>query len=105
MTGEPAAVGLGENAFVIVGRFSTVSVPLAAAALLPPLAVARPPAATVFTWLPATVPITLTVTVHEPFAGIVPPESATEVPAATAVTVPPQLLTPAGEASFEMPAG
>src|SRR4051812_26044636 len=104
MTGEPAAVGLVENALVIVGRFSTVSLPLAAATLLPPLAVARPPAATLFTWLPARVPIPLTVTVHEPFAGMVPPDSPTEGPAPVAVTVPPQLLAPAGEASFVIPA-
>ena len=39
--------------------------------------------------------VTVTVTVHEPLAGIVPPESATLAPPLAAVTVPPaQVVAP-----------
>ena len=48
----------------------------------------------------------MTLTVHEPFAGIVAPESATVLPAPAAVTVPPtQVVAPAGVAVFARPAG
>src|SRR5688500_11059183 len=86
----PMAIGLGANAFENVGRASTASVSLAAATLLPALAVVRPPAGIVLTRLPAVVGVTFTVTVHEPFAGMVPPESATDAPLLAAVTVPEQ---------------
>src|SRR5439155_22240646 len=48
----------------------------------------------------------LTVTVHEPLAGIVPPESATLVALLTAVTVPPaHVVAPLAAAVFTRFAG
>ena len=45
--------------------------------------------------------VTLTVTLHEPLAGIVAPESATLAPALTAVTVPPaQVVAPEAGLAF-----
>ena len=50
--------------------------------------------------------VTLTVTVHEPLAGIVPPESATLLALFAAVTVPPaHVVAPLAAAVFTIPAG
>src|SRR6478735_11095675 len=99
----PTAPGFGANDLEIVGRAATVSVSLAASALLPALVVVSPPAAMVLASAPEAVAVTLTVTVHEPFAGITPPESATLEPPFAAVTVPEQPappMAPAGVAVF-----
>ncbi len=49
---------------------------------------------------------TLTVTVHEPLAGMLAPESATLLPLLAAVTVPPaHVVAPLATAVFTRPAG
>ena len=79
-----------------------MSVALAGALLAPALVLVTAPAGIVFACAPAVLPVTFTVTVHDPLAGTVPPASATELPPAVAVTVPPQVVAPAGVAAFTM---
>src|SRR5690349_6588083 len=99
-------MGFGAKDLASVGRARTVSVSVAAAALVPPLAVVRPPAAIVFTRVPAAADTTFTVTVHEPLAGMAPPESATDGPPSAAVTVPPaHVVVPVAGVAFTSPAG
>jgi len=96
----------GENTLVAVTSFSTVKVELPAVVFEPAFVVVRPPAGIELANAPALEPWTLTVTVHEPLAGIVPPESATLVPLFAAVTVPPaQVVAPEADAVFVRPAG
>src|SRR5450432_338228 len=58
----------GVKDLATVSALLTESVALAATRLAPALPVVSPPAATVFTWPPVVDAVTLTVTVHEPFA-------------------------------------
>src|SRR6185503_20688881 len=102
----PMAMDAGANDFDTESELRTSSVALAAARFEPAFVVVRPPAAMVFTYGFGVALVTLTVTVHEPLAGMVAPESATEVPALAAVTVPPaHVVAPAGVAVFTRPAG
>src|SRR5438270_453769 len=68
----------GANAFATVSALSTVRLALAAAVLAPAFVVVSAPAAIVLLYVAGVALVTLTVTVHEPLAGIVAPESATE---------------------------
>jgi hypothetical protein len=96
----------GPKAFVTVSAEAMSSVPLAAARLAPALAVVSAPAPNVFVYEPGVAPVTFTVTVHEPLAGIVPPESATLAPPFAAVTTPPaHVVAPEADAVFTRPAG
>ena len=97
----PAPISAGAYDFETAGRATTVNVALAATGLLPALVLVTAPAAIVLACAPGVLPVTFTVTVHEPPAGTVAPESATELPPAAAVTVPPaQVVAPAGVAVF-----
>jgi hypothetical protein len=49
--------------------------------------------------------VTLTVTVHDPLAGIVAPARVNPVPLGAAVTLPPHVVAPAGAAVLTRPAG
>src|SRR5476649_2339991 len=85
----------GANALATASAVATVSVSLAAALLAPALVVVSAPAAIVLVWLPDAALVTLTVTVHEPLAGMVAPESETLFALLTAVTTPPaQVVAP-----------
>ena len=76
------------------------------AVVAPALVVVTAPAAMVFVYEPGVALVTLTVTVHEPLAGIVPAESATLLPLFAAVTVPPaHVVAPLAAAVFTIPAG
>src|SRR6185503_586913 len=102
----PVPMADAENAFATVSAEFTVSDPLPAAVLAPALEVVRPPAAMLLAYVPTVAEVTFTVTVQEPFAGIVAPESATLVPLLAAVTVPPaQVVAPEAEAVFTRLAG
>ena len=68
------------NAFATESAAFTVSEAFAAAVLAPALAEVSAPAAIELLYVPGVALVTLTVTVHEPPAGMVPPESATLVP-------------------------
>ena len=97
---------LAANAFATVSPALTVSVALAAAPLLPELAVVTAPIAIELLYVPAIALVTFTVTVQEPDAGIVPPESATLVPPLVAVTAPPaQLVAPVAGVALTRPGG
>ena len=87
--------GFGLNTLLTKGR-PTDSVLVAAVAELPALVVVTAPEARVLLKAPlVAVALTLTLTVHEPLAGMVPLESATEVPPLAAVTIPPaQVVAP-----------
>ena len=75
---------------------STVKVPLAEAPVGALAELMRP---VLLTNAPAVAACTLTVTTHEPLAGIVAPVSVREVPPLAALTEPPgQLVLPAGVA-------
>ena len=82
-------IDAGEKLFAIDGAPLTVSDALALAVFAPALAVASAPTAIVSLYVPGVELVTLTVTVHEPLAGIVPPESAALAPPFAAVTAPP----------------
>lgn len=70
--------------------------------LVPPVTVSPPVGMVLVTvW----VAVTLTVTVQLPLSGIVPPLNATEPPLAAAVTVPPQVVAPAGVPVLVIPVG
>ncbi len=100
---EPGAMELGAKAFAIVGRAETVSVAVGPA-VVPAFVVVTVPV--VLAYVPPAALVTLTVTVHEPFAGTVPPESTRLVPPLAAVTVPPtQLVAGEADAVFTIPAG
>ena len=97
-----APMAVGEKALVTIGRESTVSVALPAAAV--PVSVVTGPVE--LRYAPAAALVTLTVTMQEPLAGTVPAESATLVPLLAAVTVPAvHVVAPAGVAVFTSPAG
>ena len=81
----PIKPGLTLNALATVGGANTVNVPLAGDAE-PAFPVVIAPV--VLTYVAAVVLVTLTVTVHEPLAGIVPFDNATEVPPLVALTLP-----------------
>ncbi len=56
-------------------------------------------------YAPGAVIFTLTVTVQEVDAAKVAPLSVKLVPPGAAVTLPPQVVAPEGDAAFTMPAG
>ena len=85
---------LGANDLATVSAPSTVSDPLTAPVFAPAFVLVMPPPAMVLLYAPATAAVTVTVTVHEPPAGIVPPESATLPPPLAAVTAPPHVVAP-----------
>jgi len=90
----PALMEIGAKILVrVTAVFPLVMVKVAtAAAALLPVLVCNAPAASVFTKLPAVAPVTDSVTVQEPLAGIAPPVNvAVELPA-KAVTTPPHVL-------------
>ncbi len=96
----------GVNDLATVSAFNTVRLALAAAVLAPAFVVVSAPEAIVLLYVAGVALVTLTVTVHEPLAGIVAPESASEVPLFAAVTVPPaQVVAPEAEAVFTRLAG
>ena len=96
----------GAKDFATTGPASTFKVALPATVLAPAFAVVSAPMAMEFAYAPAAADCTLTVTVHEPPAGIVPPESATVVPLFAAVTVPPaHVVAPDADTVLVMPTG
>ena len=96
----------GAKALATVSPLSTVIDALAAAVLAPAFVVVRPPIAMVLLYVFAEALVTVTVTVHEPLAGMVAPESAALVPAFAAVTVPPaQVVAPEAGVAFTRPPG
>jgi hypothetical protein len=89
-----------------VGSGATVNVPEIGVALLPPLVVTSAPAGIVFVNAPAVVPVTVTVTAHDPLAGIDPPERLNVLPFAAATTAPPvHVVEAAGAVALRIPAG
>ena len=82
-----------------------VSVSLAAARFAPALVVVSAPIGKVLVNEPGAAPVTFTVTVHDPPAGMVAPESCTLLPLLAAVTTPPQVVAPPAAAVFTRPAG
>jgi hypothetical protein len=99
----PGPTSEGLKPLAIAGRARTVSVAEAAAAV-PALLVATLPVELLYD--PAAAEVTFTVTVQEPFAGMVAPASCTLVPLFAAVTVPaPQVVAPLADAVFTSPAG
>ena len=87
----PALIVAGlKDLLSVGGTFGTIGMTVKAAiagATLLPLLVCSAPAASVLMKLPAPDAVTLTVTVHEPLAGIEPPVTVTVELPATAVTV------------------
>ena len=93
----------GLNAFVTVGRASTVSVADAPAAV-PAFVVVTMPVELLYD--PVLAEVTFTVTVHEPLAGTVPDASATLPPLFAAVTLPaPHVVAPLAAAVLTRFAG
>ncbi len=105
---SPMATKGGENAFVTpTTTVTTVRVAAAGAMFPPPLSVVTPPGGMTFSWLPAALAVTTTVTVQLPFRGIVPPASATvpavwlTVPEQVVAAVPPTVFSLAGSVSVK----
>src|SRR5476649_1531933 len=74
----------------------TVSEALAARVLAPALVEVTAPIGKVLLYVAGVALVTLTVTVHEPPAGMLPPLSATLGPLLAPVTTPPHVVAPAG---------
>jgi len=96
------ATTMGANPFPITGAATTTKLADAVFPDPPSVAATGPDTATL---VPASVPRTLTVSVHDPEAGIVPPASEIDELLSTAVGTPPhELASPFGDATTR-PAG
>ena len=95
----------GVKDLATVSAFRTVRLAFAAAVLAPAFVVVSAPAAIELLYVAAVPLVTVTVTVHEPLAGIVPPESATLPPPLAAVTAPAHVVAPFAGVAFTRFAG
>ena len=95
----------GAKPFETDSEAAITSVSLAAARLAPALVVVSAPIGNVLVNDPGATPVTFTVTVHDPLAGMVPPASCTVLPLLAAVTTPPQVVAPPAAAVLVRPAG
>src|SRR5262252_1398887 len=102
----PVPMEAGVKDLAAVRPASTVRLELAAAVLAPALVESTPPTGIVLVDVPAAALVTVTVTVQEPFAGMVPLASARVPPPLAAVTVPtPHVVAPPAGVAFTTPAG
>ncbi len=105
----PGMIGVGENCLAMPGGDTAVSVAFAVPVVVVPVSVVdRNPL--MFRCGPAVVAVTLTLTVHDPLAGIVPPVGVPKLrlvdPATGAQLGPPvQVVLAAGVAATCRPAG
>src|ERR1700750_3445720 len=100
---RPRPMATGAKAFAAVGCARTVSEPDALGAVPAFVVVIAP---VLFTYEPAAALVTLTVTVHAPFAGTVAAARSTPLPPLAAVTVAPaHVVAPEADAVFTRPAG
>ena len=91
----PARIGVGLNPLAMDGGTSAVRLALPTLLMLVPLSVVESVPLTLPCG-PALTAVTLTLTVHEPLAGIVPPLNVNDVAAAAGAHVPPQVVLAAG---------
>src|SRR5947209_14509805 len=97
-------IGEGLNCLAMTGGRMAVRLAVATLVMFVPLSVVDSVPLTLPCG-PAVVAVTLTLTVHDPLAGIVPPLKVSEVAAAAGAQVPPQVVAAAGVAATCTPDG
>src|SRR5947209_9940250 len=100
----PATIGVGLNCFAMIGGTMAVRLAVPTLLIVEPLSVVDSVRLTLPCG-PAVVAMTLTLTLHDAFAGMTPPLNVIDVAAAAGAHVPPHVVAAAGVAATCTPDG